>query len=88
MQNRIHMRINWSHTSRSQDAPKTGFAAYLPRVWMVMIALAIPFLIISSHYFETWERTGAIEAFLADILLPAANITYVVILAICKQRKI
>ena len=88
MQDRINLRINWSHDAEPQESRKKVLSAYVPRVWMIMIALAIPFLIISSHYFETLERTGAIEAFLADLLLPATNIAYMVILVICKKRKI
>jgi hypothetical protein len=55
---------------------------------MIMIAFAVPFLIISSHFFEALEITGGTWAFISDMLLPATNIAYVVLIFILKNKKI
>jgi hypothetical protein len=88
MQSRIKMEINGSHNDQAQSSPAIDFAAFVPRLWMVMLAFAVPFFIISADYFEALERTGAIGAFIADILMPATNIAYGAAIGILKSRKI
>ncbi len=55
---------------------------------MIMIPFAVPYLIISFNYFLALERTGAIGAFIADMLMPVTNIAYVVLIFKLKSRKI
>ncbi len=88
MQNRINMEINLSHKNQSQESPAMDVAAFSPRLWMIMIVFAVPFLIISFNYFEALERTGTIGAIIADMLMPATNIAFLVFIGILKSRKI
>jgi len=88
MHNRVNMEINRSQKNQSQDSSAMNVAAFIPRLWMIMIPFAVPFLIISFNYFEALERTGAIGAFIADTLMPATNIAYVASIFILKSRKI
>jgi hypothetical protein len=75
---RGRMEINRTHnSSQAQTSPAIDFASLAPRLWIIMAAFAVPFFIITSNYFESLERTGAIGAFIADTLLPATNIAYV-----------
>lgn len=60
----------------------------LPRLWMVLSVLAVPFIVVSAHYFETLERSGRLGAIIADTLMPATIISYLVFLYVLKQRKI
>jgi hypothetical protein len=84
MKDGFDLRINQSQNSSAT----ANFAASMPRLWMIMIAFAVPFLIISSHFFEALEITGGTWAFISDMLLPATNIAYVVLIFILKNKKI
>ncbi len=53
-----------------------------------MIAAAYPFFLLAAKYFEALERTGAIGAFIADMLMPATMIGYVVLIFVLKKRAI
>ena len=88
MHTRETMEIKRSHKNQSQDSSAMNVAAFIPRLWMIMIPLAVPFLIISFKYFLALERTGAIGAFIADTLMPVTNIAYVALIFILKSRKI
>jgi len=88
MHNGEGIEINQPQQNQSQDSSAMNVAAFIPRLWMIMIPLAVPFLIISFNYFVALERTGAIGAFIADTLMPATNIAYVVLIVILKSRKI
>ena len=88
MHNNVNMEINRPQHNQSQDSSAMNIAAFFPRLWMIMIPLAVPFLIISFNYFLALERTGAIGAFIADMLMPVTNIAYVVLIFKLKSRKI
>ena len=88
MHNGEGIEINQPQQNQSQDSSAMNVAAFIPRLWMIMIPLAVPFLIISFNYFVALERTGAIGAFIADTLMPATNIAYVALIVILKSRKI
>ncbi len=71
---------------------RTGFVLpgilRTPRVWVLLLLLAVPFFVVSAHYFESLERSGPERAVLADALFSASISGYVVLLAFLKQRKI
>ncbi len=64
------------------------FSLFTPRIWKIMIAAAYPFFLLAAKYFEALERTGAIGAFIADMLMPATMIGYVVLIFVLKKRAI
>jgi len=88
MQDREIMEINRSHEDRSQDSFATDVSDFVPRLWMIMIPFAVPFLIISFDFFIALERTGPIGAFFAVPLLPATNLAYVALIFALKKHKI
>jgi len=88
MQDREIMEIDRSHEDRSQDSSATDVSDFVPRLWMIMIPFAVPFLIISFDFFLALERTGPIGAFFAFPLLPATNIAYVALIVALKKHKI
>jgi hypothetical protein len=73
---------------RYQDYRSINGAAMIPRLWMILLALAIPLFIICSNYFETWERTGTMGAIMADMLLSATVTSYFALTFILKTRRI
>jgi len=74
--------------NRYQGFRLLNIAAFIPRLWMILSALAIPFLMICSHYFEVLERTGTSGAMIADMLLSATIVGYIALLFILKTRRI
>ena len=88
MHTRESMEIDQSHKDRAQDSSAITVAAFIPRLWMIMIPCAVPFFIMSFNYFLALERTGPIGAFFAATLMPATNIAYVALIFILKSRKI
>ena len=88
MPNREEMEINRSHKNRAQDSSAMNIAAFIPRIWMIMVAFAVPFFIISFNYFLALERTGPLGAFFAATLMPATNIAYVMLIFILRSHKI
>ncbi len=60
----------------------------VPRLWVVLLVLAVPFFAICVNYFETLERSGTLGAMVADIALPASLIGYMMLLVALKKRKI
>lgn len=87
MHTRETMEIDQSHKDRSQDPSAINDSAFTPRLWMIMIPFAIPFLNISFNLFLALERTGPVGAFFAFPLLSATNIAYVVLIYVLKNRK-
>ncbi len=65
-----------------------SFSVFTPRIWKIMIAAAYPLFLLASKYFESLERTGAAGAFVADTLMPATMICYVVLIFVLKKRAI
>jgi hypothetical protein len=88
MQDSVNMENNRSQHNPAQDSSAMNVADFFPRLWMIMIPLFVPYLIISFNYFLALERTGAIGAFMADMLMPVTNIAYVVLIFKLKSRKI
>ncbi len=64
------------------------YSLFTPRIWKIMILAAYPFFLLAAKYFEALERTGAIGAFIADTLLPAALIGYGVLIFVLKKRAV
>lgn len=65
-----------------------SFSIFIPRIWKIMIVAAYPFLLLATNYFEALERTGTMGAFIADILMQATMICYVVLILVLKKRAI
>ncbi len=59
-----------------------------PRLWMVLLILALPFIIVSENYFEALERTGPAGAVIADVTMPAVIIGYLALVSVLKKRKL
>jgi hypothetical protein len=72
----------------SQDADMQNSFVAAPRLWIVLLLLAVPFFAICVDYFETLERSGTLGAIVADIALPASLIGYMMLLVALKRRKI
>ncbi len=72
----------------SSDADMQNSIVAVPRLWVVLLALAVPFFAICVDYFETLERSGTLGAIVADIALPASLIGYMMLLVALKKRKI
>jgi hypothetical protein len=88
MHTRETMEIDRPQQEQSQGSSAVNIAAFIPRLWMVMIPFSIPFLIMTFNFFVAMERTGMIGAIIADMLMPAINIAYVALIFILKSRKI
>jgi hypothetical protein len=65
-----------------------SFSIFFPRIWKIMIVVAYPFLLLTTNYFETLERTGSLGAFIADALMPVTLISYVALIFVLKKRAI
>jgi hypothetical protein len=74
--------------SRFQGPRSMNVAMFIPRLWMILSALAIPFLIMCTNYCEALEKTGTIGAAIADILLPAIIVGYIAFIVVLKTRRI
>ncbi len=71
---------------RFSDAPSNLLV--LPRLWFILLALAVPFFAVCAHYFESLERSGHVGGMIAGPLLSATISGYIVLLIILKKRKI
>jgi uncharacterized membrane protein len=65
-----------------------NISAFIPRLWMVLAALAIPFLVICSNYCEALERSGTMGATIAGMLLSATITGYCALTLVLKIRRI
>ncbi len=74
--------------SKAESNPFISFSIFTPRIWKMMIAAAYPFFLLAANYFESLERTGAAGAFIADTLMPATIICYIVLIFILKERSL
>lgn len=79
-------RRPYGKTFREMEVPKVGVP--LPRLWMALLVLALPFFAISADYFESLERTGTAGAIIADATFSAMLVGYLVLLFVLKQRRI
>ncbi len=72
----------------SRDSQSTDLSILYPRLWKILVVLAVPFIIISSNYFEALERTGMHGAYIADVLLPVTIIGYIILIYLLRKREI
>ena len=86
MHERRTMEIDQSQRDRSQNPSEIDSSAIFPRVWMILIPFAVPFLILTFTCFEVLERTGPLGAVLAAPLLVATNMAYVALIWVLKKR--
>jgi len=87
MNDRETMEIDHSHEDQSQNSSAINDSSFIPRLWMIMIPFAVPFIILSFNLFLALERTGPVGALIAFPLLSATNIAYVVLIYVLKNRK-
>ena len=73
--------------NKSQGFRFMNAAVFIPRLWIIVLALAIPFFLICSTYLEALERTGTVGAMLADMLLSVTIVGYLVFIFMLKTRK-
>jgi hypothetical protein len=73
---------------QSHSGQKPNLPVLLPRFWMVLSVLALPFMALCADCFETLERSGTAGAVIADTLLPVTILGYFVLLYKLKQRSI
>jgi hypothetical protein len=71
-----------------ETGQKPNRAVLLPRIWVILSVLALPFMALCAHYFESLERSGTAGAIIADTMMPASIICYLILLCMLKQRKI
>ncbi len=86
MVSKIGLRRPCSRASQRFDLPSIPIR--LPRLWMILLVLAVPFIGICAIFFETLERSGTAGAIIADTLMPATFIGYMVLLYRLKQHRI
>ena len=60
----------------------------MPRLWMVLLVITLPLFVMGVDFFEKMERSGPMGAVIADTLLPASSIGYLMLIYILKKRKI
>ncbi len=83
-----------AETARNRCGVKKGSsfssipAILAPRLWKVLVVLALPFIVVSANYGETLEHTGMIGAYFADMMLPVAVIGYIVLIVVLRQKEI
>ncbi len=80
----------WSRYSKAfEDWELQNFGIRLHRLWMVLLVLALPFFFIAAaDYFESMERSGTFGAIVADTMLPAMLVGFLVLLYVLKRHKI
>ncbi len=61
---------------------------FTPRLWKVLVVLALPLIVICANYAEALEHTGIIGAYFADMLLPVAIIGYIVLIFVLRHKEI
>ena len=74
-----------SPKDQALDGSERDIFAIVPRLWVVMIPLTIPFMNICFNFFEAMERRGPVWSFLASPLLSATAIAYVGLFFLLKK---
>lgn len=74
--------------SKAGSNRSISFSIFTPRIWKIMIVAAYPFLLLTTNYFESLERTGSVGAFIADTLMPVTLICYVALILVLIKRAI
>lgn len=77
-----------SYFSQSETGQRRDIPVLLPRFWMILSVLALPFMALCARCFESLERSGTAGAIIADTMMPATIISYMVLVYVLKQRKI
>ncbi len=87
---RQRMKMDGIHLQETQhqDSQSTGYSILIPRIWKVLIALALPFIVFCANYCEALERTSVLGAYIADILLPMTIIGYIVLVITLRNREV
>ncbi len=87
---RQKMKMDGIHLQETQPrgSQLTGIPMLMPRIWKVLIALALPFTVFCADYCESLERTSVLGAYIADILLPMAIIGYIVLVLTLRNRDV
>ncbi len=75
-------------SSRSGQSQAAYLSMLYPRIWKVLAALAVPFVMQCSNYFEAMERMGMLGAYIADLLLPVTIIGYIALIYMLKRHEI
>jgi hypothetical protein len=88
MFSRMKIGLKRAYQTYSYDGDLPVGLMAMPRLWVVLLVLALPFFAICVDYFEALERSGTMGAIIADISLPASLIGYMVLLVVFKKRKI
>lgn len=88
MHHRETMEIDQQHKDRSQESSEEEVSAFLPRVWVVLIPFTVPVLLVASHWFEVFERTGPLGALFAFPLLSATILAYAALIVALKKRNL
>jgi hypothetical protein len=71
-----------------RDRKISKISLLVPRLWIILLVIALPFFTMSFEYFESLERTGPLAAFVADTMFSAMLGGYVILLVILKQGRI
>jgi hypothetical protein len=71
-----------------QDYQSIVLSILTPHLWKVLIALALPFIVLCANCCEALERTSVVGAYIADILLPVVIIGYMVLIITLRNREI
>ncbi len=88
MQEREMIEINRSPKDQPHDPSSIEVPAFFPRLWMIMVPLAVPFLTICLDLFESLERTGPVWAQLAAPLLSTTAMAYVALIFLLKKSNV
>jgi hypothetical protein len=85
---RVKLGIRRPYESESRDFQMPAMSGPIPRLWMVLLISALPLFFMGVDFFEKMERSGPMGAVIADTLLPASSIGYLMLIYVLKKRKI
>lgn len=88
MESRVKTEFTRPYSKAFYEWELTNVSLLLPRLWMILIVFFPPFFVIVADYFERLERSGTFGAIIADTMLPAMLVSYVVLVCVLKQRSI
>ncbi len=79
----IHLNQGKPHDNQS-----ARFPILMPRIWKVLAALALPFIMFCANYCEALERASVLGAYFADVLLPTAIVGYIILVITLRNREV
>ncbi len=88
MISRLKTTARYRATDPGCQTEKFTLTLLRPRLWAVLLLLALPFIVVSWQYFESLERSGPSGALIADIGMPALVIGYAALVWNLKKRKL